>query len=149
MSILQFNEGELDAPLFYSQGTWNQDKAPNSQDLGSYLTYQQKCLNRKEEAAVLDDRKDANQKIKSHAVKRKNASGTRINFNSASLTSHVIKKVKKGHRLIKISITNLEETSSDEDEEVMCQYVVHNSFDEILEIAENLIGKIGKKFAIE
>ncbi|KAI5633835.1 hypothetical protein NE865_13471 [Phthorimaea operculella] len=64
---------------------------------------------------------------------------------SSELTSHIIKKVRKGRRIIKISISNLEDSA--DNDEVMVQYIVNEQYDEILDSAENIVERIARKIS--
>ncbi|XP_028177330.1 uncharacterized protein LOC114365073 [Ostrinia furnacalis] len=68
--------------------------------------------------------------------------------------SYVIRKNQKGKRLIKIEIVDLSEMGSassseieDQEDNVLlsAQYMIQDSYDEIMDLTDNLVQKISKK----
>lgn len=64
----------------------------------------------------------------------------------AGLSSHVIRKVTKGKRLIKISISDIEQSNIGANC-VTVQYVVQDDYDDLLNATEGLVEKIVKKLS--
>ncbi|KAI5644542.1 hypothetical protein NE865_03431 [Phthorimaea operculella] len=135
MAGSQPNEKEhLDKPFFYSQGL-DVDALPYSQDLDAYLKYQDTYSSILLPTAIAGEQ-ETNQTDRKKTQKRKK---------SSELTSHIIKKVRKGRRIIKISISNLEDSA--DNDEVMVQYIVNEQYDEILDSAENIVERIARKIS--
>lgn len=120
-----------------------------SQDLDGYLRYQEKYLNPVQDVSSQKPKQDTQHNQKKKVTKRNQTDV--LNPGSTTLTSHVIKKVKKGRSVIKISITNLEEdaSSSEQSDETIVQYVINEHYDEILDEAEHLVRKICKKLVAD
>jgi hypothetical protein len=118
---------------FYSQAAFD-DLLPCSQDANAYLKYQNEYLNPNQDISLQNASKRTK---KTRNVKHK----TRDN----GLNSYIIKKIKKGRRIIKISISNLELGNGSKEIEV--QYVVEDEFDEMLNSTEELVNKIVKKLS--
>jgi hypothetical protein len=98
------------------------------------LKYQNEYLNPNQDISLQNASKRTK---KTRNVKHK----TRDN----GLNSYIIKKIKKGRRIIKISISNLELGNGSKEIEV--QYVVEDEFDEMLNSTEELVNKIVKKLS--
>lgn len=108
----------------------------HSQDMDSFFCYQGDNVNKSQNMP---------QKSESNTLKRQYTGIVNSSLpSSSSSSSYVIKKVRKGKRILKINIENLEESQSDE---IVVHYIVNEYFDEILEEAELLIQKICKRIS--
>ncbi|XP_047988059.1 uncharacterized protein LOC125238456 [Leguminivora glycinivorella] len=123
---------------FYSQVCEKPNDPLNySQDMDAYLKYQDLLLNPSLEIPLSGTPAKSQKKIAKKG-KRK--------IKEMGLNSHVIRKVTKGKRLIKISISDLEQ-SNIESNGVTVQYVVQDDYDELLNATEGLVEKIVKKLS--
>lgn len=100
-----------------------------------YLKYQDALLNPSQEIPLSQSKKEKN-------ASKKGKKKTQ----EMGLNSHVIRKVTKGKRLIKICISDIEESKL-ESNGVTVQYVVQDDFDELLNATEGLVEKIVKKLS--
>jgi hypothetical protein len=130
---------EPNISTFYSQGTFD-DELPCSQDFGGYLEYQQQCMNSLNNVQEVKKPSEISKK----SLKKKTCSGKNKACGSG-LNSYIIKQSKKGVRLIKISISNLE--ADNESEEVAVQYIVESEYDDVLNSTEGLVDKIVKRLS--
>lgn len=106
----------------------------HSQDMDSFVCYQENNVNKSQNMS----QKSGHNTLKRQYVDIFNSSSP------SSSSSYVIKKVRKGKRILKINIENVEESQSDE---IVVQYIVNEYFDEILEETELLIQKICKRIS--
>lgn len=106
--------------------------------MDAYFKERDECLNRVPDVSL----PKASKRPKENSKK----TGNRKNkpFDSA-LNSFIIKKIKKGRRVIKISISNLE--VDNECQEVAVQYIVEDNFDDMLNATEVLVDKIVKRLS--
>lgn len=108
---------------------------PLSQDIDAYLRYQNTYLNPVQNVPTQEPPKKTDRKKRN--LKKKSNNTNQI------LCSHVGKKVKKGKRIINISIQNMEENTKPDD--VCVQYIVEDEQDELLNAAEVLVKRISQK----
>ncbi|KAG7294795.1 hypothetical protein JYU34_017045 [Plutella xylostella] len=80
--------------------------------------------------------------------KRKSKPTRKRTAKESTLKSYVVSKaVKRGHRLVKIEVFDLNECQDTNSENAVlsAQYVVVDPVDEVMDMAENIVNKISKK----
>lgn len=140
---------DVDFPPFFSQFDEKINEAPYSQNIDEYLKYQDRMLNRTtniEPERNLNARtvRSKNTTNKTRSIKRK-IKVKNSKSKETSLSSHVIKKVAKGKRIIKISISDVDPNLAINT--VTVQYIVENDYDDLLSATEHLIEKMVKKLS--
>lgn len=141
--FLQWNSANLDdgnqviRPFFYSQG-----------DCSSYF---ESLANRQRETEELDNNPTNTQEQAQKKITRKRKRSSRF----SSSTSYIARRGKpndiRGRYLIKLNVYELKDCESENDcndSDNACtsvQYVVRETFDDVMNAAEVLIKKIGEK----